>query len=222
MKKVLYFLAACFVFVSCSKDTANPSTEDKVSDYFPVSAGNYWKFKDSASGSVTTLSATGAQKSINGSAYYVVNTSNASGTVEGYVLKKNNFYSFVNLFGTSIVNGALDFRYLNDTLGINSSWNYNAGSINSIPATVKGKIVARGISKTVNNVVYNNVIFSQMSLFYDYSSLGMGLLEVGRYDIYSAKGVGIIKVQSSLPTNPLDPTSSRLYICSNLVEYSIK
>ncbi len=215
-------LAATFFAIGCTK-TSTPATEQTNNDYQPNTVGSYWKFKDSTTGAFSTMTSTGKMKVLDGKNYYIFNsTSPSSSTVsESYLLKANNFYDFNGLFSTGSSSGGIIFRYLNDTLKVGSSWTLNAGGITSsgytIPAVIKGKIIERGITKKVGANTFSNVIHSRMNMQYDYTSVGLGVQEVGVYDIYVAKGIGIIKSQSKV-----GGFGSNYSVTSDLVEYSIK
>ena len=222
MKKLLSAaLLASLFMVGCSKSGSSPSVTPTNTDYQPTTAGSSWQFKDSASGGISTMTATSNTNVISGTTYVVFNsTSPGSSTVTPvYISKQNGFYDFIGLFSSATTTGGIDFRYLNDQLAVGGTWNFNAGGFSAggytIPAVISGKIIEKGITKTVNGVSFSNVIHSQITLKYDYSSFGtgQGLVSVGVYDLYAAKGVCFIKTQANLGS----------YVAStSLVSYTIK
>ena len=222
MKKLLSAaLLASLFMVGCTKSGSSPSVTPSNTDYQPTTAGSTWQYKDSATGATSSMTATSNTNVINGTTYVVFNSTSAgsSSNTPVYISKQNGFYDLIGLFSSSTTSVGIDFRYLNDQLAVGGTWNFNAGGFvtsgYTIPAIITGKIVEKGISKTINGVSFSNVIHSQIVLSYDYSSLGVGegVIAEAWYDIYAAKGVGIIKSQAS---------ASGYSSSSSLLSYTIK
>ena len=72
-------------------------------------------------------------------------------------------------------------------------------------------IKEKNTTKVVNGKTFTNVIHTQVDLQYD---LGGGFQSVAVYDIYLAKGVGMIESDTSIQGSPYD--------VSTLTSYSIK
>ena len=174
------------------------------SSYMPLATGNWWKLKDSASGTIQTYTVTPNSITYNGrsfSALYVQPTPNGIDT--GYYAHDAVDYRFLALVSAPSVR--LEFLYLRDT-AVGSTWTANAGSANGFAATINGKVIARNLTMTVQGATYQNVIHSYIEL--SYSLIGVA----ARYDYYSAKGVGIIAVYSEagMPGAPQTRTVQEL------------
>lgn len=119
--------------------------------------------------------------------------------------------------GVSPSGGSYDllFHYLNDTASIGYHWQYNAGNGSGFAALIKTTIVAKNLTMTVAGKTYSNVIQTRLDRTYDLLGSPM---DMGNYNYFIAKGVGIIKVRSDLNMMgvPIIQTSS------DLIDYSIK
>lgn len=185
--------------------------------YNPLTSGTTWKFKDTATNAITTLTVTNAKKTISNVVYTGVVGSTAAQSDTAWMAKDGaNYYERAK--GVSPNTGAsydFLFHYLNDTASVGYNWTYNAGQGNGFTAWIKTTIIERNISMTVGGKTYQNVIHTRLDLSYDI--LG-SIMDFGSYDFFVAKGVGIIKVRASLSSFgvPL------LQTCSDLFDYTIK
>jgi hypothetical protein len=221
MKQPLRYLAVltaiCLLLTSCKPDapvfpdgvTLGKSSSDS---YQPNTKGSFWTYISDFPSTYTIKQVmTGTTKSINGNTYYQYNeTSSVAGTAEGNFSHVNNIYK---LRGNTVVAGiTVEFLYLDDAIAIGKTWTVpvtDNGMLNGIPAQIIGKVVEKGITKTVLNKTYTNVIHTNLELQYDMS----GFSTVAVYDLYIAKGVGIIETDTDL---------LGLQVTSKLSEYSIK
>ncbi len=216
--KPYYLLIAlsAILFTSCQKELNYDVTTGgttNAGNYQPTTKDSYWKYQDSSlTGEITTLLATGTTKTINAKSYDVFSTSTSGQpATESYFNRSGNQYSVLGFVGGTV---NLEFIYLNDKEAVGYTWSYNAGTVNGFAAKINGKILGKGISKTVNAVNYTDVIHTQLDLQYD---LGAGFQSVGIYDFFIAKGVGIIRVESNLSL-----FGASIITVSNLIDYSIK
>ncbi|HEY0680075.1 MAG TPA: hypothetical protein VGD17_17445 [Chitinophagaceae bacterium] len=225
MNRLLLMLAVVTVMVSCQKEISfdNPSggggtgggaTPDT---YQPVSKDSYWKYKDSAfTGLITTLTATGQQKTIGSKNYQVIKSETT-----GQPAAEAYFYVAKPLYGLrqDVNNGVattIEFVYLNDTASIGYTWTDNMPPVNGLNARFNGEIIERNISKTVAGKNYTNVIHTRLKLEYEFPILGW--TQFATYEYYISKGVGIIRIESDL--SAFGQTTVRTV--ADLIDYSIK
>jgi len=204
---------------SCKKDGASTPTIGTNSDYQPTTANSFWKFKDSTTGLINTLTSVGTSKLINGEVYSVFSSASLlAGSSEGYFQKKNKDYTFLNLFNVTGTSSGSNFaiKYLNDSLPAGSKWDYTLGTLNGANTKATTTIKAKGGNLTVEGKTYADIIHTQSDILSDLSALSMGWVKVAQYDFYAAKGVGIVKIE----INVLHPTPYRLV--NNLTDFQIK
>jgi hypothetical protein len=228
MKKInlalLVFFASLFL-ISCQKEVSTelgPQTggtgagSGNKTSYNPTTSGSWWKYKDTASGMISTDTMLKRTNTINGIVYTAMIGQNAMLKDTAWVASPQpNYYMYEK--GVSPNTGAsydMLFHYLNDTAAVGSNWQYTAGQGNGFTALIQTTIVERNISLTVAGKSYSNVIHTRLVLTYDvYGSS----LDAMAYDYFTAKGIGIIKVRSEGLT-----LLSGFKACSDLVDYSIK
>ncbi len=224
MKKLALIpvVAILFFVTGCSKSGSSPSPTPTNTDYQPNTTNSTWKYTDSSSKSTSTLTSTGNTKVIGGVTYFIFNsTSDSSGTSQTYISKQNGFYDNIGFIYDNGASANIIFRYLNDQLAIGDKWTTNGGSISenniNIPITIKGTIKEKGISKKVSGTTFTDVIHTQVVMYYDYTSIdpNVGLMNFATYDVYAAKGVGIIRIEANI-------ASAGFYAVNNLTSYSIK
>lgn len=180
--------------------------------YQPVSKGTYWKYIYIFNGVTDSMTSTMTGNSIviNGRTNYEgisILHSQPSVPVTGYL--SNSGHIYINLSEDPEV----DLYYLNDTTAAGSGWTVPinpSGKLEDIPGQFVGKIIEKGISKTVGGKTFTNVIHSQVELQYDY---GTGFSTALTYDNYCAKGVGLIEIDSN---------GEGIAVTETLFDYSIK
>lgn len=221
---ILFF--SSFYLLSCQKEV-DPNTlspgggnggggSNTQGSFHPTSVGSWWKYKDSATGSISTSTIVNRTKTINGILYTAMIGENAVQRDTGWIASPQpNYYMYIK--GISPNTGAsydVTFHYLNDTASVGYKWQYMAGQGNGFTAYIQTIIVERNISMTVGGKSFNNVIHTR--LIWSYDILGT-VMEFVSYDYFIAKGVGVIKVRAE-GTNIFSGVKS----CSDLVDYSIK
>lgn len=187
-----------------------------ANSYFPLTAGSWWKYKDSLTGTTSVGTVTSRTKSINNILYTaLVSVMGTQSDTSWAASPQPNYYMTAK--GVSPSGGSYDilFHYLNDTASVGYHWEYNAGNGNGFTALIKTTIIAKNLTMTVAGKTYNNVIQTRLDLTYDVLGSPM---DFGYYTYFIAKGVGVIKVRSDLSMMgiPILQTSS------DLIEYSIK
>lgn len=225
MKRLFILVTVVLALASCQKElsvdtpgSGNPPTGGggtAADTYQPITKGSFWKYKDSAlTGQTTLMTATGNTKTIGGKNYHVI-TSETTGqpATEGY------FYVAKPLYGirSDVNNGiatTIEFIHLNDTASVGYTWTDNMPPVNGLAARFIGTVAERNISKTVAGKNYTNVIHTQLNLEYELPILGWTNFAV--YDYYTAKGVGIIRIETTLTFG------ASLRTVSDLIDYSIK
>jgi hypothetical protein len=221
-KLILAFaLFMSVILVSCQQEVDpdlittpnNPNNGNTADSYQPLTAGSFWKYKDSASGGLSTLTATSVSKIINGRTFTGVLAANAASTDSVWMASPKPDY-FYQVKGFSPNTGApynLLFHYLNDTAAVGYEWEYPAGQGNGFAATIHTTIEEKGLTVTIAGKTYTNVIHTSMELSYDITGM------VGVYDFYVAKGVGIIRIRFEMDTFGFTTTT-----CSDLIDYHIQ
>ncbi len=162
-KSVAVFSLFALIF-SCKKNdnTTNPPQNDT---YLTTSSGSSWNYHViDNSGAVPqsdyTLTASSADTTISGKSYHIF--TNSAGGNQYMTISGHDYYQFDSL-PTGVGNSVIDRLYLKDNLAVGGNWSQNVnvvvpGSIIPIPFTVSNSIAESGISRTVNGVVYNDVI----------------------------------------------------------------
>ena len=192
------------LIASCSKKN-NPGPSTSSDSYLPVSSGSQWTYNDVVNGNASQLvvTMTGGTSLINGKTYYAgTSTSSAKGTTTGYFYSANHAYSFR---ATSVTaNVTLELQMGNDQQAVGYSWittPTDNGTINGVSAQTVNTIKEKNITKVVNGKTFNNVLHTQVALQYDF---GAGFQDVAVYDIYLAKGVGLIENDTSISGSPYE------------------
>ncbi|WP_290790162.1 hypothetical protein [Flavihumibacter sp. UBA7668] len=224
-KLSLVFFAAITV-ISCQKEI-NPLEEDgtlpgeevvvPASDsYMPYTKGSTWKYTDSVTGFIFVLQASDDHKTVNGISYNKYEV--IEGTSEGdlwYGKLKNDYYLLMEAGSLSGISADINMLFLNDKEAAGFTWTKDAGSANGFPARIKGQIIEKGITKTIEGKTFKDIIHTTVSL--EYNMLGQWM-SVGIYTFYCAKGIGLVKLDSGLDALG----QVRLLQSSRLIEYSIK
>jgi len=221
---LLIFISLCLL--SCQKEV-DPNTlspgggngggnNNTQGSFHPTSVGSWWKYKDTASGSISTSTIVNRTKTINSILYTAMVSENAVQKDTAWIASPQpNYYMYAK--GISPNTGAsydVTFHYLNDTASVGYNWQYLAGQGNGFTAYIQTIIVERNISMSVAGKSFTNVTHTR--LIWSYDILGT-IMEFMSYDYFIAKSVGIIKVRSE-GQNLL----SGFKACSDLIDYSIK
>jgi hypothetical protein len=216
MKKIfpILFLSVAMLIASCSKKN-NPVPSASSDSYLPVSSGSQWTYNDVVNGNTSqlTVTMTGGTTVIGGKTYYTgTSASSLKGTSTGYFYSENHAYAMRAAGGTTGI--ILELQLGNDAQNAGYTWTTTPsdnGSINGVPAQTVNTIKEKNITKVVNGKTFNNVLHTQVSLQYDF---GAGFQDVAVYDIYLAKGVGLIENDTSISGSP--------YEVETITSYTIK
>lgn len=144
-------------------------------------------------------------------------TSNALLFYKATAIKETHDYGnyFYHDNGDYLMMGALtgvieQSRYFKDDLQVGQTWE-NTGVTYGYPIKIVGKIIEKGINRTVSGKQYTNVVHSQLNITQSVS--GGPYVDFQTSDFYIAKGIGLIEIRN---------VSTRGSDYSELTEYSIK
>ena len=160
MKKIiLTILTATLIGISCKKkDDPDPLPTNK---FMSLTAGSSWNYELVnnliPSTATFTLTSTSRDSMINGKAYHVFTNSRSAN--EYYNITGNDYLNFRSL-PAAIGGSFVEYIYLKDNAAAGASWTQSfAVSANGIPisATLNNTITAKGITKVVKGITYNNV-----------------------------------------------------------------
>ncbi len=202
--KLIALFSLLLVIFSCKKNV-NPANPPQNDTYLTTAAGSSWNYHATDnSGAVPpsdyTLTATSMDTTINGKSYHIF--TNSSGGNQYMTLTGHDYYQFDSL-PTGVGNTVIDRLYLKDNLAVAGNWSQSLsvnipGSPLPIPFTVTNSIAESGISKTVNGIVYNDVIHVSTqisSAFIPAASLTTNI------NTYYAKKYGMIENSSIIHLN---------------------
>ena len=206
MKKIIFTLFTISAAVmSCKKDTATPVAD--VVKYMSYNANSTWNYEviNSLTATTTnyTLTSTSRDSTVNNKAYHVFTNSSGSAN-EYYNLAGNDYYKFQNL-PANLSGNPIENIYLKDNVAVNFSWSqpYNV-TASGVPLTITtvNTIVEKGISKTVNNIAYTDVIHVTSTL--SVSAFGIPLpagAVTTDVQTYYAKKYGMIQSKNKININ---------------------
>ncbi|RYZ99221.1 MAG: hypothetical protein EOP47_17370 [Sphingobacteriaceae bacterium] len=217
-KSILILTAITALFLgACKKDKTNNPTPGNDT-YQPFSTGSQWKYREtSIIGETTTLDTsvntmTAEVKTISGKQFHVATAASSSDTVESLIGLNNNIYS--TIMNDEVAGGAIEYQYLNESKPVNDTWQTDfqiEDGEDVFDARLKTTIVEKGISKTVLDKNYTNVIHTKVELQFKVAGNYVGISYV---DFYIAKGVGIIGIYSTV--------QNKVVFKSELFNYTIK
>ena len=185
-------------------------------NYQPLTNGSWWKFKDSASGALSTTTATNSTQSFNSILYTALTSTNGTQTSTAYMAAPSPNY-YMRIMGISPTSGApfdITFHYLNDTASVAYNWTYNAGQGNGFTALVKTTILEKNITMSIEGKTYTNVTRTRLDLSYDIMGT---IMDFGYYEFFASKGVGLVKTRAELGSFGMG-----IKTCSNLVDHQIQ
>jgi hypothetical protein len=181
------------------------------SSYQPLTANSTWTYQNTENGTVTdatTVTATSNTKLINGKTFTAFTEKTGSTTGNSYYLVDGNNYTnnsedFADGVGTDIL-------YLNDKEAVGYTWTGTAIASNPlVSGTYTGKIMEKGVTRTILGKSYPDVIHTQVILHITVIGFGGDTT----CDFYAAKGVGLIELDTDDGT---DKTTSKI------MSYTIK
>lgn len=199
MRKLFLTAAVCSfaLFFACTKKNDTNNGGSGSGNYFPLTSGTYWKYKDSADGTITTTTVTDQKKTIGTRTYTMITALSGTqvDTVYAAVDGPNYYYYVAESVPGSGGPVSLLLNYLNDTASVGYNWQYAAGQASGSTITVKTTIVEKGLQLTVNGKSFTNVTHTRLDLS---TSLFGSNLQLGAYDFFIAQGVGIIILRANV------------------------
>ncbi|MBC7626646.1 hypothetical protein [Ferruginibacter sp.] len=206
MKKFIFaLLAVCSIISSCKKNSTSPVTES--SKYMNFAANSSWNYEvlNNLTSLTTsyTLTSTSRDSTINGKTYHVFSNSSGSAN-EYYFLSGSDYYNFQTLPAT-LSSNAIENIYLKDNAAVNTSWSQSYAVMATgfpLTITIVNTITQKGISKTVNAIVYTDVVHVTSSL--SVSVLGVPLpagAVTSDVQSFYAKKYGLIQSSNKININ---------------------
>jgi hypothetical protein len=196
-----------------SKNDPKPASSDS---YFPVTSGSTWTYNDAVvGGGIGTLAITmtGSTSIINNKTYYVASSnSSVRGTTNGYYYSANHVYAIRATNASAGV--TIELQLGDDSKAVGDSWTTaptDNGTVSGFPARTVNLVKEVNVSKVVNGKTFTNVIHTQVDLQYN---LGSGFQSTAKYDIYLAKGVGMIETDTSI--------GGAAYEAETITSYTVK
>lgn len=191
MTKILAATLLLFVFASCKKSSSG--TADK---YMTLSAGSTWNYQQTNAGTTSnyTVASTTRDSTINGKVYHVF--TNTGGPNQYFNITGTSYYQFdsIKLAGAS---QSIDRLYLQDDAAVNGGWAQTIAFVvpglplpGGVPVTITNTVTEKGISRTVNGIVYTDVIHVKTALA---SSLIPAASLTTSIDTYYARKYGLIE-----------------------------
>ena len=160
------------IAISCKKKSGTTPPPMQQDVYLTTTAGSTWSYHQVDSSGATpvnsdyTLTSTARDTTINSKSYHIY--TNSGGGSQYLNLTGDNYYQFDSLpagFGAT----AFENLYLKNNVDAGTQWTQNlsvtvSGVPLAIPLTITYTIAEKGISKTVNNQPYTNVIHVTASI----------------------------------------------------------
>jgi len=180
MKKIFCFaVLALFGLVSCKKsstdDNSNNNPIPTAEKFMSFSTGSTWNYQTINNDSIAdvtnyTLTCSDTDTTIGSRTYRIFYATDTSGSRDEYYNNTGrDYFQYTQL---SDMLPALDLKYLNDSLPVNSNWtsqpivitqqvtvpNFPLPITVTLSAALKTTIVEKGMSMVVNGNSYTNVI----------------------------------------------------------------
>lgn len=200
MKKTFWaILALLLTGISCKKSHSDPIDTPKYMDFTAGTSSKYQVINNLTAAVTTyTVTSTNRDSTINGKAYHVFTNSTGSPN-EYYNITGNDYYTFRSL-GAALANLTVENIYLKDNAAAGASWSQVvnlplSGVPGTVPATITNTIAEKGISRTVNSIVYTNVIHVTTTI--SVQGLPAGSLNTDIQSYYAPKS-GLIESKNKL------------------------
>ncbi len=214
MRKYIFVIAIGAVLMAGCKSKNDPKPGSD--SYFPVTSGSTWTYNDAVVGGSTgtlAITMTGATSVINNKTYYVASSNSSTrGTTTGYYYSANHVYAVRATNAAAAV--TIELQLGDDSKAVGDTWTTTPtdnGTVSGFPARMVSTVKEVNVSKVVNGKTFNNVIHTQVDLQYN---LGSGFQSTSVYDIYLAKGVGMIENDTSI--------GGAAYETETLTSYTVK
>lgn len=193
-----------------------------MNTYLPATVGSSWTYKYSiAAGSVSnvTFTLSGKDTVVNGRTYKVY--ANSNGANQYYIQNSTEYYTL-----KSLATNILELLILKDNVDVNATWTSSQvlsglsglpGGLSSATINATYKVESKGATRVVNGTTYSNVIKVRADLVAPFPIIGN--LQLGYFEIYFAKNIGIIENNTQLSNATMGLNVNELY---TLQSYIIK
>jgi hypothetical protein len=210
MKKILFIALGAMAITSCQKNST--VTPVVTQPYLSVTANSTWNYElvDSVALTTTpyTLTSTNRDSVVNGKSFHVF--TNSAGPNEYYNLTDKQYFSFERPPSPMDLGNRIVYLYLlEETQGTGWSQSHMVSFYpgQELLATFNNSIAEKGISKTVNNKAYTDVI--RVNTIISVAGLSAGSF-TGTISAYFAPKVGMIQKDSKIrwmtpPPSPGNP-----------------
>ena len=205
MRQILCVLGLAILFTACQKELSfdtpvDPGTgpgnpTNPATSYSPLTPGTWWVYQDSTSLDTVKQTVIATTKTNNGVTYKGVIADDPMMDTTFYGVSGTKYYQWAEGNTQSGGFASIVLQYLDAGQAVGASGTYPAGSGNGMTATGTNTTIAKNISMTVLGKNYTEVIHSRLGLSY---AVGGMNIDLGSYDFFTAKGVGIIKVRSEV------------------------
>ncbi len=159
------------IIAGCSKNDS-PTVTPQDNTYLNTSANSSWNYQENDSSLSTpvvtnyTITSTSRDTVINTKSYHIY--TNSLGGFNLQNMSGHDYYQFDSL-PAGLGTGVFERLYLKDNVTPGTNWSQSLsvtipGVPIPIPVTITNTVAENGISRTVNGVVYNNVIHVSTSL----------------------------------------------------------
>lgn len=172
MKSLLLpFCLIIFLITGCGKDDTTPDPNPQAETYITTSANSTWNYQESdnippQSVSNYTITSTNRDTTISGKIYHIY--SDSDGENRFLNVTGHDYYQYDSL-PLGLGAGVFERLYLKDDIAVGANWveslTVDIPSLPiPIPLTITNTVAEKGISRTVNNIEYKNVIHVSTSI----------------------------------------------------------
>lgn len=210
----VYWFVFALTFAGCKQTPYVPSRAAASASYLPETSGSAWTYRDSIYGQkgdtlahiyglnydTITYVMTSATTDFNSAIYYNANTSSQlSGNYTSYFFA--NWHKFA-IQQPVMGFGNITIDLMVDTASAGYSWTSiptQTRLLNGYPVRLLNTILEKDITKTVKGKSYENVVHTGVNMqIYDKNR---GWQSIAYYNIYIAKGIGMIERDANVYNN---------------------
>jgi hypothetical protein len=188
--------------------TVLPVAPATTADYFPTTVGSNWSYRstDPTAGPADTVYrfANNANATIGSNLYRLLTLEDAVNKDSGFYRKvANDYYEFgdIDVAGVASNVVAVDHIFLKDDVPVGTSWESAEGDADIGGAAAKMKlrfrILAKGEDVAFGGQIYRNVI--KVAVTSLAAPNGGAFLSIITYELWYAKGIGLMHVATPAP-----------------------
>ena len=163
MNRILAISIILLMGASCKKSSSGTTVK-----YMTFSSGSTWNYQQTNAGTTSnyTLTSTSRDSTIMGKTYHVF--TNSGGPNQYFNITGTDYFQFdsIKLIGAA---QSIDRLYLKEDAVVNANWAQTVsftipGLPVPVPLVITNSVTEKGISRTVNSIVYTDVIHVQTTL----------------------------------------------------------